>query len=220
MQNHLRFNRAPRGEILALNDNNQLQDYDELWRGARVSIKAVKEFIVPSGTWSKIRRFILGDVIEEEIQPEASQLLFDLDFNYREHIADEIGEEPWLPTTMEDKVTRARYGTIAAAVAACKMELPGVGEESKANRLVAHRFIKNYMIEIGMRPTHIAAQLPLAVECVFVPNRFEVEAMKFRQSHAFIDRREEASRVYISRSSPWLFNWFGSRRRVEPEGTN
>lgn len=179
-------------------------------------IHKVKEFIVPVGSWSKFRRWIRGAEIEDIFQEEADDLLDMLDCDPREDLALENDEEPWLPTVCEDKVHRARFGTIAAAVAACKMELPGISIETTANRLVAHRFLRKYMQEIGMRPTHIAAQLPLAIECVFVPNINEIEAMKFRQSHAFINRREEGSRIYISRTSPWLFNWFGTRKRVDP----
>ncbi len=94
----------------------------------------------------------------------------------------------------------------------CRMAIPGVGEESKANRLVARHWLYQKMVEHGVRPSHIRVILPLALELVFVPSQYEVTAMEMRNSSAFTTRNQAYEQQVFNRAHPSIWNWFGSKR--------
>lgn len=67
-----------------------------------------------------------------------------------------------------------------------------------------------------MRPIHIKAMLPLALETVFIPDAFEIEALQVRATEDVIMRKLYTRQQHYSRTAPTLFNWFGSIIRPEP----
>jgi hypothetical protein len=68
----------------------------------------------------------------------------------------------------------------------------GTPKYTEANVLVVRRKVSDIMEEHGVRPTHRAALMPLAVALVFTPMREEVLAAQFMASYAAARRREEA----------------------------
>lgn len=112
---------------------------------------------------------------------------------------------------------RMRFHWISELVAECKTTLPGITIETSANRLVAERWLGDRMRDRKMRPRHIKSMLPLAIESVFIPDQYQIEARRLRQSSAVQERVNQGRDVVYSRSKPWLLNWFGTRsRRAEP----
>jgi len=107
---------------------------------------------------------------------------------------------------------RRRY--TSAVVAMCKTSLPGIGVYNDANRKVAHEWLFRKMTDHGIRPSHIQVILPLALECVFIDNSYELEAKRFVQTHAYLDRVEDGDKQYHSTTPAWLLRPFGSRRRM------
>lgn len=52
----------------------------------------------------------------------------------------------------------------------------GLLSRSKANRLMVRKFIRERMVELGMRPSHISDHLDWCTVCVFVPSKREIAA--------------------------------------------
>lgn len=123
---------------------------------------------------------------------------------------------PEAPTIAPINTTtpRARRRYTSAVVAMCKTSLPGIGVYNDANRKVAHEWLFRRMTDHGIRPSHIQVILPLALECVFIDNSHELEAKRFVQTHAYLDRVEDGDKQYHSTTPAWLLRPFGSRRRM------
>lgn len=79
----------------------------------------------------------------------------------------------------------------------------GTPKYTEANLLVVRRKVADIMEEHGVRPTHIAALMPLAVALVFTPMREEILAAQFMASAAAAQRREEAG-TWSRRHFGWL----------------
>lgn len=79
----------------------------------------------------------------------------------------------------------------------------GTPKYTEANMLVVRRKVADIMEEHGVRPTHIAALMPLAVALVFTPMKEEVLAQQFMASAAAAQRREEAG-TWSRRHFGWL----------------
>jgi hypothetical protein len=166
----------------------------------------VKEFIFPTRVFLKIKHRIFGRVITELEQRLGQDLIDALDDSVVEDSNPDITSVP-----------RLRMHFVSDLVAECKVTLPGITVENKANRLVAERWLGNRMRERGMRMRHIAQILPLAIEGVFIPDQYELQARALRQSHAVQNRVQQGQDVLYSRTKPWIGNWFGTRsRRPDP----
>jgi len=115
---------------------------------------------------------------------------------------------------------KRKYAYMSYLVKVVKDSVPGIGIESEANRLVAHKRLYDIMVEDGVRPTHIHFILPLAIECVFIPTRTEISAEMLRQSREALFLIDEGRVQRHTRGGRWLFNWMGSRnsRPVVPRG--
>jgi hypothetical protein len=118
------------------------------------------------------------------------------------------------PVEINTTTPRNRRRYTSAIVAMCKTSLPGIGVYSDANRKVAHEWLFRKMTDHGIRPSHIQVILPLALECVFIDNSYELEAKRFVQTHAYLDRVEDGNKDYHSTTPAWLLRPFGSRRRM------
>lgn len=153
-------------------------------------------------------RLILGTEVTLQNQIRAEQLVESC--NEVEDIEVDEEDPTSYPTT-----PRTRMAFTSLVVSLCKTQLPGITVDNKANRLVAHRFIYNAMVEKGLRPSHIHRMLPIAIEMVFVPDRYELDAREIANSHAVLDALEERDRVVHSRGVRWALNWFG-RYRTNP----
>jgi hypothetical protein len=68
---------------------------------------------------------------------------------------------------------------IAVQEARCRL---GICNDNKANRLMIGKFIRDWMRERGMRPSHIAKYSVIALECYFVPTEAEVFAAEIRSA--------------------------------------
>lgn len=120
------------------------------------------------------------------------------------------GDEPWRVTASN----RTRF--LGAVVREAKNEF-GVPEDNAANRLVLRKFIRDKMVDRGMRPSHISTFLDFAIEMVFVPSINQLQAKRLRKSAAWVDRvtaYEEAGAVN------GLFNLWGHLRRLTRRGSS
>lgn len=85
---------------------------------------------------------------------------------------------------------KPRRGSYAARVAREAKAHFGLLERSEANRLVLHKWCRDRMVEHGVRPSHMAALLPLAVQLAFVPLQEEIEAAQLSAT-LVVHKREE-----------------------------
>lgn len=117
-------------------------------------------------------------------------------------VLDEVGEEQakdWLEN-LDDLVDvgpefaagnhRARRGYVGRVARRIKAD-GGLGtpKYTEANILVVRRKAADIMEEHGVRPSHIAALLPMTVALVFTPLPEEIEAARFMASAAAAERR-------------------------------
>jgi len=132
-----------------------------------------------------------------------------------QELIDAVNEAPFIDEAVVTK-KRMHPSYMAELISDAKMKYP-LMQDTRADRICLSRFFAAQMTEHGMRTTHQSAMLPLLLELFFVPSDAELLGLRIRQSLAFSDRRHESQVKYTTRSSPWLFNWFGSARsRYEP----
>jgi len=173
------------------------------WKGSHFVSPEAKRNL-----WS----FLFGRevLVTEAVQDEAVALVDELDVDTIEDHTDPE-EVAFEQIEVRVKSPRDRYPYITLLANQCKTEVTGITEENPANRLVAQRWLLTEMKRRKMRPKHIKQMLPLAVEMVFTPNIFEIQAAQVRQSRAVLSRKAALQAPYSSRGNPWLFNWFGTK---------
>lgn len=167
-----------------------------------------KEFLLPTHVLERMRVGMFGRTIPEGSNEMGAELVREIDDDFidGQEIEGDLVDCP-----------RFRFCYISDLVSECKQALPGVTKETGANRLVAHRWLSDRMRERGMRTRHIKSMLPLAIEAVFIPDKYEIEARALRQSLPVQNRVRLGTDELFARRSPWLLNWFGPRvRRSEP----
>jgi hypothetical protein len=77
----------------------------------------------------------------------------------------------------------------------------GLSVDNEANRLTARRYIRNYLVERGVRATHIMRYLPMALTVAMTPTKYELEAHKVDQTSFIQERRSQLTRSYYSFTS-------------------
>jgi hypothetical protein len=87
------------------------------------------------------------------------------------------------------RLHRGRF--LAALVRHAKTEF-GTPLPIESNRLAVRRFVRELMVERGLRPTHQLLYLDLVVEWVFIPSDQEIVALRTRESVA---AREQHARA-------------------------
>lgn len=97
----------------------------------------------------------------------------------------------------------------ASAYVRSKIGLP---TRTQANELVAGRLIRDFLCEKGMRPSHILATEPIALELVFTPTATDIRARQVGAARATVEMREAHQATYYTRMGG-VFGLF--RRRVE-----
>jgi hypothetical protein len=107
---------------------------------------------------------------------------------------------------------RHKYATYVATLA--RNRIPGLENKSAANKLVVRHFIFREMTEHGLRPSHIAATIDMAVMLAFVPNQYAYEARAIEATLPIMQRTSTTTELLYSRGNPTIFNWFG--RKVKP----
>jgi len=199
-------------ELLESLDEFKTQiDYDAIVHAFKRKVKNVAEFISPKHLRKRFKARWFGITVTKEQEQNGGELLEQID-------ADDVADAEEVGLPLNPQNPRNRFAFVASLVAECKCEIPGLDIETKANRLVVRRWLNNRMTERKMRPTHIRAMLPLAVESVFIPDKYEIEARALRQSRAVQDRVQLGNDVLYSRTDPWLLNWLGTRRRRPDAG--
>lgn len=180
---------------------------------------ALRTFLMPSVVYNRWKLYWFGETISFEAEHLGDDLLNEVDVN----TADEPTETNPYPHVDEayERVNRSmtkrdRFRFCTHLAAMCKNEVAGISVYTEANRLVAHRWLHKAMVERGMRTMHITQMLPLALEAVFVPNQYEIEAAQLAQSRAIQQRIEDYNRPKYSREQPWFGNWFGRRSKRPP----
>lgn len=158
------------------------------------------------GLGGRFTRWLLGIQVPAAVESLAQELVMDSDLSV-------TLEEPYSgDTTLVSHRNHSRF--IADLVDECKIAIEGITVETKANRLVARRWLSKRMVARGMRTHHIKTMLPLAVEMVFVLNEYEIIAHQLRYSKAVLDRKDLQATTYTPRHRPSIFNWFGAKRSV------
>jgi len=158
------------------------------------------------GLGERFTRWLLGIQVPPKVELLAQELVMDSDLSVNL-------EEPYSSdVTVVSRRNHTRY--ITDLVDECKISIEGITVETKANRLVARRWLSKRMVSRGMRTHHIKTMLPIAVEMVFVLNEYEIIAHQLRYSKAILDRRDLQATKYTPRHRPSFFNWFGAKRSV------
>lgn len=103
--------------------------------------------------------------------------------------------------------TRKSGPFIAYIVVQAKAEF-GLLKRLEANRLMVRKFLLELMKAQGMRPTHIAQHLDIAVAMVFVPSDSDIIAHKINATREVYDRGEEMKSTWES-----FFGYFGPMKR-------
>jgi hypothetical protein len=89
--------------------------------------------------------------------------------------------------TFEDdddkQATETTKRLVRLTVAHCRVRL-GLLSNSTANRKVVSEVVRAYMIERGVRPTHISRHFPKAVEAYFLANDDDIELSSLRRTRA------------------------------------
>jgi len=80
-------------------------------------------------------------------------------------------------------------------------------QRTAANRLVLYRWFRDQMLEHGVRPSHIAAIKPIAIELFFIRTREECLAAQVAASE-FAEARAEKFAESHHRQH-WLWGRFG-----------
>jgi hypothetical protein len=150
--------------------------------------------------FNKFCRWLRNPLTYEE-QNDANRYAVELDHwdvDYPE-VDDDVLAEPLDATTLVDgsvEVTRRftrpqrhRFAGNAARAAKVRFSLP---VDNHANRLAVHAFLREWMRDHGHRPSHIARDLPIAVELVFCPSESELLASRLRSGCDIVAERHRA----------------------------
>lgn len=94
------------------------------------------------------------------------------------------------PTSENTKMVKSsRRVSYAVRVAHLAKAQVGLLANSRANELVYSRICREEMVKHGVRPSHIAHMVPLAVAACFIPLDTDFLAASIRQSGEMKDRR-------------------------------
>jgi len=160
--------------------------------------KVLGNFLLPKVVYDRWRYYWFGEVITQETEGLGVNLMSEVDDNTAVEPTD-LNPFPHVDEVYEfnhrSMSRRDRFRFCTHLAAACKNEIAGITVETVANRLVAQRWLQKAMVERGMRIMHITQMLPLAVEAVFIPNQYELEAVQIAQSHV-------CTTTYIGLQSP------------------
>jgi hypothetical protein len=94
------------------------------------------------------------------------------------------------PTRFRAKVVRIAKGEF------------GLLQRTKANQLMVQKFMRDYMRDHGVRPTHIGLHLPYCVHIFFVPSRQEIEAHQLNAAREVHERENMMGEVWESFYGP------------------
>jgi hypothetical protein len=85
-----------------------------------------------------------------------------------------------------ERPLRHRFAGCAARAAKVRFSLP---VDNHANRLAVHAFLREWMREHGHRPSHIARDLPIAVELTFCPSKADILASRLKSGNDIVAER-------------------------------
>jgi hypothetical protein len=139
--------------------------------------------------WYRLSRFIPMSVERHVVNVMAN--IDDGDFS----------EEEKDETFYDPKMKRGRFQ--ARLVCVAKAEF-GLLPRSQANKLMVRKFLRDYMRERGMRPTHIVQHLDVSVALVFIPSEQDVIAHQLGASKAALDRDRLINTLWYS-----AYGYFG-----------
>jgi hypothetical protein len=96
-------------------------------------------------------------------------------------------------------MSRGRFQ--AKVVSIAKAEF-GYLNRTQANRLMVRKFMRDFMRERGMRPTHIAQHLDVSVACFFIPSDQDMIAYQLGASREAISRDRVINTLWESYFGP------------------
>lgn len=117
-----------------------------------------------------------------------------------------LSDEPIVITKHRRVKNNCRIPVIQEIVSECKVKFPNA-TDTVANRKAIHRFGSQFCEHHGMRTQHIRVHMPLVVELVLTPDKWEVEA-----------QTAAGSRFIRTRRGAWLSLWHHLLNYVEGVG--
>lgn len=99
-----------------------------------------------------------------------------------------LNNEPIVVAKHKRVKNNYRIPVIQEIVSECKVKFPNA-TDTVANRKAIHRFGSQFCEHHGMRTQHIRAQMPLVVELVLTPDKWEIEAQTAANTRFIKTRR-------------------------------
>lgn len=81
----------------------------------------------------------------------------------------------------------------------------GLLERSEANRLMVRKFVRDYMREHGVRPTHIGMHVDLVVAMFFIPSHIDILSSQMQFTNTAKERDDLRMTVWTNFCDYWLF---------------
>jgi len=188
--------------------------YRHITLTAIASVASVLTIIVLRDKW--IRYFNNNDCVSDTDEGRAKKTLE----SWNDYVQEESVVLDLVVQTRSHKLlgrVRNRYASLLAT--RCKLAIPGVAKHTAANRLVAHHFMVKTMEKDGVRPSHQASILAVALEFVITPTNDEIDARRMAQTTSFLDAYEDGTRLYHTRTASSWWGGLGSKRsRAQPPG--
>lgn len=133
------------------------------------------------------------------ISPSNAQLKDIISGTQDDMIIDDTIEEEYTVTIERDSDVhhrRVRDGRKAPfmreVLAACKNRF-GIPQNTSANRRIVRRFMNDFMKAHDVRNASIRMHLPILVEAMFVPDKYEIEALQIANCPLAYSRKVEYS---------------------------
>jgi hypothetical protein len=104
---------------------------------------------------------------------------------------EDTGKEEFYTVGMKRGKFQARLINVA------KVEF-GLLQRTESNRLMVRKFLRDYMREHGMRPTHIVQHLDVSTACFFIPSGQDILAHQLGASREAITREGMINTIWES----------------------
>lgn len=149
------------------------------------------------------QRWYRSRYVPKEVERLHAACLGAIDACLEEYSGPEAGEDRFdaLPEGEKEVVRNAQYNAVRGAVgikvrrmraidraAVAAKNHFGLLEMNDANRKMVGQYIRAWMVELGMRPSHVVESAPMATTLALCPTTFEVEAKQAEGSMSMRSR--------------------------------
>jgi len=181
-------------------------------------------FVRPRRPWYRVANLgILDRVVEwwfrdrvpGAVERMADEALHIIDDEIALEIRGQDLDAPTADGVDINPILRSRRKRYAAKIARmCRVAIPGVEENTKANQLVAHQWLMKKMEADHVRHAHMSSVLAYAKLYILVDTADQIEAKQLAGTIAFSNRYDEGLRHYHSRGESTIFDPFGRRYAI------